>query len=70
MNKETRPLIVTLILLLATQMTFVWMIVEFFLYLFKDRSFCWWSVIVFTVSVIAYFWHLIAAFITDSWYNS
>lgn len=63
MNRETKPLIVTLFLLLSTQMAFVWMIVEFFLYLFKDNPFCWWSVVVFVLSIIAYFLQTILAFL-------
>lgn len=45
-------LAVKLLAIIAANLAFVWTIVEFILYLAKDRKFNWWSVRAFAISVV------------------
>lgn len=41
--------IITIVIVYAPAFTFVWTVISFILYLFKDIPFCWWSLIAYLV---------------------
>lgn len=45
-------LIVKVLAVIVANISFLWVIIEFILYLVKDKSFNWWSVYTFIISVV------------------
>ncbi len=59
-------LIIQWIAVVAVNVTFLWGIIEFILYLAKDKSFNWWSVLGFIISVVVALVCIVFALIVKS----
>lgn len=44
--------VLQILAVIGANISFVWVIIEFILYLVKDKSFNWWSVWIFIISVV------------------
>ena len=50
--KKNSLLVVKVLAVIVSNLSFFWAIIEFLLYLFKDKVFNWWSVWVFSISIV------------------